>query len=335
MPMRRKTIFWIATVAAHLLGVATVFFLTFWMHGSEEVARTMGEAWGYGLFEQNRLELAIHVGLSASLWALLVIAFKLVSHALRKEKRVNRLVLAKRGTVMTETLIVIGPLLLLTLGLLQLTLNSTAGLFTSLAAFQAGRTVYVWDPETDGTWGRNGGQSKAEVAERARIAAASVLAPVTPSDYATTCSTSGRFDKKLEAMMSATLGAAGTFGATSAAGVRALAAGKKLAFQSELTVTQAYDTDSFAMRGPIKMFMAYCHTGVDYRNDGENNIIAVAYDHRQVMPLVGPIFGQVKGTGRFSTVERSFTMPRQLHPNPTPPTSIFSILNFNPFKSWE
>lgn len=332
----KKALSILVRILGHSIGVSVVFIGTFWIHGTREVATSLAEAWEHGLFEQNAMEFWLQLGLSACLWSLIAIAAALGLNASReKEREPRRVVLARRGSAMTETLIVIPVLLLLVLGLLQLTLNNTAALFTSLAAFQAGRTVYLWSPEVQSKgWARNDGVSKAEVEEKAKISAASVLAPVTASSYSDACGTSREFDAKLEAMMSVTLGAAGSFGATSASGVKALAAGKPLPFQNELTVAKAYDTDSFVLRGPVKMYLAYCHTDVTYRTVDGNNIVGVTYQHKQTMPLVGKIFGSVGASGVFAQVQRSFSMPEQIHPNPHPPTSIFALLYWNPFSSW-
>lgn len=334
----RKFIVTLLRVVTHTLGVLAVFFLGFWVHGTPEIARALGESWQYGFFENNRMELAIQIGLSGCLWAMIVIAVKTLQTAARDRRDQSVTLLKKaKGSVMTETLIVFPVLLLMSVGLLQLTLNNTAAIFTSLAAFQAGRTVYVWDPETEDQWGRNGGQSHSEVEERGRIAAATVIAPVAPSDYkGGQCGTSDRFDKKLEAMMSVTLGAAGSFGTASASAVKAVAAGKRVLWSRNQSVDRGYDTDQFEIRGPLKMLLAYCQTSVTYEDTGDGyNKTYVTYDHRISMPMIGYIFGRRRGLGYFARIERSYVLPRQLHPNPSVPTSIFSLLAFNPFSSWK
>ncbi len=332
----RKVIEVVARLVCHTLGMSATFFLGFWVHGTPEVARALGESWHYGFLQNNQFELLLQLGLSGCLWAMIVITATSLQNARRdREQNVTRLKKAK-GAVMTETLIVFPVLLLLTVGLLQLTLNNTAAIFTSLAAFQAGRTVYVWDPETDDAYGRNDGQSKSEVEERARIAAASVIAPVAPSNYSGgTCSTSARFDKKLEAMMSVTLGAAGSFGTASAGAVKAVAAGKPILWSRNQTVDRGFDTDKFEIRGPVKMLLAYCQTTVTYERDGGYNKTSVQYDHRISMPMIGYLFGERRGLGYFARIERSYVLPQQLHPNPAVPTSIFGLLAFNPFSSWK
>src|SRR5690606_16430436 len=121
-------------------------------------------------------------------------------------------------------------------------------------------------------------------------------------------------------------------GLTSVSGVRALAAGRALPFESNKSMAKAFDSDMFVVRGPIKLLFAYCNTAVSYRTDGSTTRTTVSYDHRATMPLVARIFGDVRATGVYSTIERTYEMPVQLRPNPAPPTSIFAVLNLNPFK---
>lgn len=321
-------------IIGHSIGVGVVFSATFWVHRTSNVGTLMAEGWANGLAETVRLDLALQLLLAMVLWGIVVLCFAQFNALLRQRKKVTRIVVSNRGTVLTETLIALPVALLLIFGLCQLTLNNTAAIMTSLSAFQASRAVYLWHPETESGWARNGGVSKSQVEEKARIAAVSVLAPVAASDYlGGQCATSSEFDAKVEAMMSTTLGGA-TGGIASMTGVRALAAGRALPFESEKSMAKAYDSDMFAIRGPIKMLFAYCNTTVNYQSNGTVNRTSVAYSHRATMPLVARIFGEVRPTGIYSTIERSYEMPVQLHPNPAPPTSIFALLNFNPFSSW-
>lgn len=326
----------IASVAQHSIGVGVIFTATISLHGSEAAGDAAARAWEYGFLLEQKWEYLLQLGLSACIWALVVIAFKfaLLAHRDLKNAKLEpkRVALKPRGTVMTETLIVFPVFLLLTLGLLQLTLNNTAAIFTSLAAFQSGRTVHLWAPEI-GSLGRNGGVSSDDVNERARIAAASVLAPVAPSGYSDGgCNTSPLFNNKLEAMMSVTLGAAGSLGNATVGAVKALALGKGLATQDRLKVAKAYDFDNFAVRAPVKLLIAYCQTQASFSNSGGNHRVEVRFNHKQTMPLVGAIFGQqLQPTGRYSQVTRTYVIPEQINPNPSHPRSFFSLLNFNPF----
>ncbi len=335
---RRQMVSNLATLVVHTIGVGVIFTATIWTHGSEAAGEAAATAWEWGLLFNNANEYLLQVGLSACLWALAVIVFKLVAIAhrdARAEKlKPTRIALKARGTVLTESLIVLPVFLLLTLGLIQLTLNNTAAIFTSLAAFQSGRTVHLWAPENSGSsWARNGGVSSDNIQERARVAAASVLAPVAPSQYLDgSCSTSSLFNNKLEAMMSVTLGAAGSLGSASAGTVRALAMGREMSTRNNLTVTKAFDSDKFAVRAPIKLLIAYCHTAAEVRTTNGMHAVTVTFSHKQAMPLVGRIFGSViKTSGRYNNVVRTYNIPQQISPNPAHPTSFFSILNFNPF----
>ena len=82
------------------------------------------------------IEGLLHLGISVCVWALFVILF----HTVRPDPTdVSRRFRATRGTVLTETLIVIPVALTLTFGLAQLAVMNVAGILANLASVQAGR----------------------------------------------------------------------------------------------------------------------------------------------------------------------------------------------------
>jgi hypothetical protein len=140
--------------------------------------------------------LSLHVALAGCVWALLVIGYKLVQLRRSEAKSVTRLVKRSRGSVMTETLIVLVPFLLLTSGLAQLSQLNITGILADLAVFQAARAVWVWGPEStqkddsfsdtsDGSGRWESTHTSLFVTDRARSIAAMSLAPTAPSDYYT------------------------------------------------------------------------------------------------------------------------------------------------------
>ena len=342
---RRKIVSATVQLLGHSVGVAVVYSLSFWPMGPEGV-KLLGEASAVGAMETMTSTLFLQVALSACIWALGFIAVRLSQLAWQSREKTTRTVKLSRGVVLTETLIVFPIFLLLTLGLTQLTLNNTAAILTGLAAFQAGRTVHIWSPETDSAVARNGGISKADAEERARVAAASVLAPMQPTSYADGCSTSQLIETKIEAVLSVSLGVGGSFGFSSAGAVKAAAGARDLSHQRNLTMASGFDSSRFEIRGPLKLLGAYCNTTANYFessalsevNGVGGHAVAVAFDHKQTMPLVGRIFGDVvKPTGRFSRIERTYQIPAQIPPNSVTPTSVLAFLPgqiSNPFDAW-
>lgn len=330
----------------HLIGTAVVAVLSLALTLDGSGRAGVWEALQTDAFvQQNIGALAAQLGLSACIWALMVIGFLYVRESLRGEQ--NRVVARARGTVMMETLIALPVMLLLIFGLTQLTLNSTTGLMTSVASFQAGRTVWLWHPETHRDHGRNGGVSAENIEERARIAAASVLAPVAPANYSHDCnSTSALFDAKLETFIASAgaLGFVSEFvsqafpGSPNITGMGAQAIKVYADIQNKgaginLNLARAFDTHAPALRGPLKFYYAYCSTTVTYGEANGYLEATVVFRHKQVVPLVGRIFGErsggLLGSEYHSTVRRSFQMPSQRHPNPLVPESLEAIFSAN------
>lgn len=328
----------------HLLGASVVAVLSFALTLDGAARAGLREALQSEAFvQQNIVSIAAQLGVSACIWALMVIGFLYVRESLRREP--NQVVARARGSVMVETLIALPVMLLLIFGLTQLTLNSTTGLLTSLASFQAGRTVWLWHPETHRDHGRNGGVTSDNIEERARIAAASVLAPVAPANYSHDCNgTSDMFDAKLEAFV-ASSGAAGfvgdfvsqafpgapNFTGMGAQAIKFYAEMQRKGSGGNLSMARAFDSHALSVRGPLKFYYAYCSTGVTYTQSGNYLKATVVFRHKQVVPLVGRIFGEQtrswRGAEYHSTVQRSFQMPAQRHPNPLVPESLEAIFS--------
>lgn len=296
----------------HVLGTLVVFsvFVLLYFNGvARHVAidalaqpRFLADHWG---------DLALQLGLSACLWALVVIGVKVVAHARRDRKEVTRLS-ANRGAVLTETLIVFPVLLLLTCGLIQLALNSTAGLLTTLASYHAGRTAAIWAPEAAA--GRND-VDMAIVEDKVRIAAASLIAPVVPSAYVSRCNDrSEALDDKIDLMQTAMSGN----WSTQANAVRA--SGER----PNLSVAAAFDTQAFGARGIPKLRFAYCATEIEVRPVNDEKVVTdLLYHHQQAIPLTEFVFGERRTVGGrlgwFMTLDRSYETTMQIAPNPVSP----------------
>lgn len=291
----------------HASGVLAVLSIVVVANVNAEVARAfvlaLDDPTFYGLVTVPWLTL---VGVSACLWALIWISGLWVLESRKERRRLS--VVRTRGTIMTEFLIVLPIYLLLTSGLAQLSVNSSAKVLTSLATFQAGRTAWLWEAETRSGNVRNGA-TKADGVERARIAAASVLAPVVPAEFFGTCSYSATFDETSRAMtlMPANL-------------ARGLSIGQVQASPENRFYNVAFDDSVMLERAGKKLFLAYCHTSVDYSMGGRGIKTNVTYNHLNAFPWFAYIFGEPKiSAGNFayySVMRAEYSLPLQIPANP-------------------
>ncbi len=294
----------LTTGAAHLLGVAVVFAVTCWLLLPGESRAALYEAAHHGLVASMTPEIALHAGLSACLWALIVIIWKL---ALTPTPDTSRRVVKSRGAVMLETIVVFPVFLMVTLGLIQLALLNTSGLLTTLGAFNAGRTVAVWHPEA---MEQRNDVNQDTVEEKARLAAAAAVAPAAPSDFTVdtqTCGQSDSLEARLEALADA--------GHQEEAGVTS---------DGRFSLTAAFDQSSFTHRGQSKLQFAHCATDVEYMVGNDNEVLTrVEYQQHMAMPFVHRVFGEmdtVAGrTAMYNTLSREHRTTHQIQPNDCPP----------------
>ncbi len=303
---------WLIGGTGHLFGVAVIFCFSWWLLIPAPTRSALRDAYQHGLFHERPTELLIHLGLSACFWILLVITWHLIRSS--SQGRTRRIIKA-RGTVMLETAIVMPVLLFTTLGIIQLTLTNTAGLLTSLAAYNAGRTFAVWYPETDPSNPPNAGRMGVDddmVREKARLAAAAAVAPVAPSDFrhqaAGDCGNSDSLDARLEALQA--------IGHESESGVDG---------HGNYSLARAFDQSDFAHRGQTKLMAAHCAVTVDYVVNADQHTLhaQVEYKDYVTIPLVGPVFGEYETVGGregfFSTITRDHETTFQLWHTPEPP----------------
>lgn len=232
----------------------------------------------------------------------------------------------ERGTVITETLIIIPVYLSVMLGSMQLAQNAIAGLMTTLAAFQAGRSAAVWVPET-----RNGVNDEV-IKDKVRSAAAAVVAPVVPVNFNTRCTpanNSPTMQKMLAGM--ATAGHVNTPDAS-------LAFARLSGADKYLNVAEGFDNLQMSLRGSAKLRFAYC--AVDLEGDVPGGSATngyevvtqggvamvrttITYYHQATMPVVARIFGDPKTIGErpgyYKPITRTYTTPLHLEPNPVSP----------------
>lgn len=256
-------------------------------------------------------DIAIMLALATIIWAVFFTGFSWVRDGLNRQKTMA--VHKTAGTIVTETLIVLPVFLLLTFGIAQMGINSMAGLLTTVGTFQAARTIAVWAPEQGTSRTTSGGAvSSLDVIDRAKIAAATVIAPVAPmSAGAIACSKPDALQKLSSSMVAAGLSPAA-------------------AAQARIgTFSEALDSSAFAQRGPTKLAAAFCSMEVSFFGDiktspgdtGQGEFTTnVTYNHKMVMPLVGLAFGGTLTPGGWQTsIERSYRLHHHLTPNPESP----------------
>lgn len=255
------------------------------------------------------IPLALVFGLSGCAVALVRIIFALAQERMAGKKQLS-VVRAQRGTVITETLIILPVFFLLTFGLAQMAINAMAGLLTTLASYEVARSLAVWAPEE----GNRATQS--QIRDRAKTVAAGVIAPVVPMLRSGSCNTAGT---SVESMVR---------------GMRRT--GLSTGFRPEGSisdVTGALDTATFAERGPTKLRLAYCNIDVTWDGPENRNTetpdlgrvkATVRYYHPTTMPMVGPVFRSANPGGRWTTrnvsnFNKVYTMGTHLTPNIYPP----------------
>lgn len=311
-PLHGKILPALAAGTFHSMGVLFISAILLIPFVSRDIWSLYWEATSHTSFLSSTIfDVLLHIGLSACLWTLGYILFRLWTLQKRSALQTFR---ATRGAVLVETLIVLVPFLLLTSGIAQLTILNITGVLAHLASYQATRTAWVWQPEADK--GRKG-VNNAQVDRRARVAAAAVMAPVAPSDYFVAGSGLSNELIDLRGTMTGAFSpdfsnASGSHGKHLA---NAMLIGGKSSDSKNLTYTQAFDHSSFPARAARKLTFAYAATDVKVQR---GNTITTTLTYRQniVFPWFSYIWGTpgtVAGrTGYYVTLTRSFSMPAQV-----------------------
>lgn len=296
----------------HLMAVLVVFTLFVGLFATEQVATVFPLALAEPQLQTDLLApLLIIFGLAGCAWAMSYIVFLLARARVTVMKTVT--LRPSRGTIMTETLVVLPIFFLLTFGLAQMGTNSIAGLLATLGTFEAGRTLSVWGPEIGNNRAPGGSVSTELAREKARLAAAAVIAPATPelASGLANCNQGESLPQMRDGLVAAGLSP------------------EALPQPSIRNMPQAFGITPFAVRGPTKLTLAYCATEVTWTpitNDPgytarDEFTTTVRYHHPAVFPLVGRIFAADPGAGPWltpnvTTMTRQYTMWSQLTPNP-------------------
>lgn len=304
--------------AGHLIGTLCLAAILAYPLVSTQTLELYLGAWNDPRFSPAWDSLALHLTLAATGWALLVAGFGLIRQRLRNRSKSDRVVRAKRGSVMLETLIVILPFLLLTSGLAQLALRNVAGVLADLALYQGTRTAWVWEPDFQLNNGR-GDENVDEdmVRRRAQLASAAVFAPSAPSSFQIRGGNVPQEVLDLRGTMFATFADAADDGAGSTGrgnadrtiGSRDAADGENLSF------ARAFDDSAFQDRASRKLTFAYiAFDNYEVDLQGDRVFVSFRYKFNVVFPWFAHIFGggydssgptgQGRRPGWYTTIER-------------------------------
>lgn len=328
---------WGFRAVAHTLGVLVVAALIFIPFMNRPTLELMwASAYEQAFLQLTWFEIVLHMALAAALWTLGVL---LVAIVRQKRQPVRKLLKLQNGSVMTETLIVLPIFLLLTFGIAQLAINNMAAIVANTAVFQAGRTVWLWSSEADA--GR-GNVSYSDVQELARVQAAAVMTPVAPGDFIQDPSIgTGKFKKMRGILLgsqipypSSDLGQIGqsvtplffafdSIDPSSLASLGSNTSGMTSIPGKNSSFYRSFDASGFRSRTVRKFTFAYACTHVRVLRQGDQVGARLVYLQEQAMPLVGRIFGDFSMVSLrpdyYDRIEREFTMPKQIEPNPKNP----------------
>lgn len=304
-----------ARVLGHTLGVSVLAGAGLLLIGGGDALQTV---WSSPMREQLAPGimpmLALHVVLSALVWGALV-AFASRRNRAPRHVRAMR---PARGTILLEFLIILGPFMLLTSGMIQLSVNNITHILSHVAAYEAGRAVWVWEAE-----------SGANPERKARLAAASTLAPTAPSGLLSLPTGGDAELDNLRGSMVAqfTPGAhlipnPGNIGKTYA---RVLMVGGYTGKAD--SVSMGLDGErghGFAKRAARKLTNAYGMTKIEVIRNNNEVGARLKYWHFNAMPWFGYLFGKrsylisdldtrIRGAGGYHTLyQREFTLPKQV-----------------------
>lgn len=326
----------LVSAGGHMLAVALLAAGSAVVFSSAASRQVVGWAWREGVSLGGfPVRVGVHIGLCAAVWAALVVLWRrgrrlaglLGDQPAEGAKSKTVKLSSRRGTVLTETLIVLPVALLLIMGIAQLALVNIAATLSDLAVIEAARSVWVWAPEAEE--GRMG-VDRALVTEKARVQAAAILAPAASSDFGNFSSGhhpdyNGTFRKAMGAIYGAQLDSGGQDTGSYARDEAELklSAGRDASTGTDMAFNLSFDSASFEERTVRKFFSAWAHTQVEIVETNDRVGAKMTYDHLCLLPLVAGIFGQHKTVGGdegyYVTIERSYSLRKQVNPNASLP----------------
>ncbi|MFB6262863.1 MAG: hypothetical protein ABEL76_04450 [Bradymonadaceae bacterium] len=318
--------------AFHTAGVAAVAAgMALCATGFEGARAYVSAAVEHAQFPVDVPRLALHLGLSAVVWALGQLAIRYVQSSTRRGRAAGP-ELASRGTVLTEFLIVLAPFLLLLSGLAQLAINNITRVMADYAAFQGARAAWVWQAEEgrEVDWTAAALSGRQLTRTRARLAAAQALAPTAPGDFRI-----GRLPRNIDGRLIQLSGAmaasfmpgprrTGAAGRRVARRVRRRSSSRRSALPRSLSLVGGVDTSSMRRRAVQKLMFAYLafqsgnqgREGFRVVDRGREVGVHFTYQMNQVFPWFTYLWGGVDTIGGrpgyYLPVTRHFTLDRQI-----------------------
>jgi hypothetical protein len=301
----------VASVVGHLTATALFFVLFSSLFMSEQTLGLLQVGLRDDAMRPDILAPAVLIfGLAGCAWALMFIMYQLGKSRVHQGAHVK--LKKARGTVITETLVVLPIFFCLTFGLAQMALNSIAGILSTLASYEVTRTLAVWAVEENNSRSPSGGAiTHQQIQQRARLHAAMVIAPVTPEfSLAAPCQLGSVLPQALAGLVGVNVG------------------GIPTGQGSVFSMAEAFGHRTFSERGPAKLTGAYCAIEVDWngvitdpQNVNRSPITStLQYHHPVAMPVVGWVFAKNPGAGPWatpyvSTIRRTYRLTTYVTPN--------------------
>lgn len=314
-PIQRNT--WFVNILMfmlHLLAVTTVAALGLWLFADmHSIEMYMGMVHSDNL-PLNTSALALHLGISSLLWAMMYGSYCYIAQATRSDSP-KRVLLKSRGTVMVETMVGIWPFLLLVSGLAQLCMVNVAGVLADMAAFQGARSAMVWQPELDigrTSISSNCGSSDS-VCNRAKISVALAMTPAASSDFRPAASASASNDASFRRARGVMVAAfKGGTGESAYDRASSLAGGMKTISGDNLHFYTAFDTGSYNQRAARKFTNAYTSlTEFSVITTGDRVGVRFVFGYQILFPWFGHLWGERRGTYYIRDFSREYTLPKQ------------------------
>ena len=306
-----------ATLGLHLVGILAVALAvgSFVLPGAyASMMWSVGMADG-AMGQSLMFNAVVHLGLSTLLWLAGVALFQALWSKRRSLQPQRRMTSRRRGSVYVEFLAVLPVFLLLTFGLLQLLFINLGGALARVAAYEAARTAWIWEPEMSVNQANpNNNVDMAQLEDRVRISAALVMTPIAPGDYRMSGDTTEQMEAMREAMTARFLPNPGVVDvAAQVSGIQ------QVAGSGPASLVKSLDSASMPERAYRKFTFSYLAT------DEVNVIIepsrvgaSFIYNQHMAMPFVNVFLGQERPGlagrgGHYFVWDVEYTFPPQRH----------------------
>ena len=304
----------------HLLAVVTIVAIISYPYLSNAFWRAAGRMSRDGiLWESISWGLAGQFGIAGLIWGFVYFLGSRMLSKTDQVRRKSKSLASSAGTVMTETVIIIIPVVFLIMSLAQLAVNNIASVLVKVAAYEANRTAWTLEPDLASGEGGVGDDNESDlrgrrvdknhIEEMARIQAALVLTPVAPGGYGVP---PGNLSSEARAARGMMVGSQIPVPFDDMGSMGKDFANRIIAYQQDRdsirqTFTRAMDTSPYIIRSARKFTFAYMSTRVEVEivnasdPDGDGNeecdvglrqclTTYLQYNQHNAFPLVNRIF---------------------------------------------